>query len=329
MTSSHSLRWGVLSTARITDKLQSQTEGEMNWFAVASRDSKRAAKHAKKHGYERSYGSYEELLADPDVDAIYIPLPNGMHVPWSIKALEAGKHVLCEKPLTWAVTEADRAFDVADREGRILAEAFMWRHHPQVAKARALVADGAIGELHQLRASHTFHLNDLADVRLQRDLEGGALQDLGCYCISAVRTLGGSEPERVYGEAEMTKDGVDLTFSATLRFPGDVLAVIDCSFAGGPRTERVEAVGNLGTVALNDPWHAVKPIVELITEDGVEEIDCGQPYSNYLLEMQDFEAAVAGEKEPLLGRADAVAQASVIEALYASADRKEAVWLKD
>jgi predicted dehydrogenase len=127
----------------------------------------------------------------------------------------------------------------------------------------------------------------------------------------------------------MTEGGVDLTFSGTLRMPGDVLAVIDCSFAGGPRTERLEAIGTLGTIALNDPWHAVKPIVELITEDGTEEIDCGQPYSNYLLEMQDFEAAVAGEKEPLLGREDAVAQARVIDALYASADKKEPVWLKD
>jgi predicted dehydrogenase len=318
----------VLSTARITDKLQAQTEGKINWFAVASRDEKRAKKHAKAHGYERSYGSYEELLADPDVDAIYNPLPNGLHVPWSVKALRAGKHVLCEKPLTWAPSAADHAFDIAERKGRVLAEAFMWRHHPQVAKARELIAGGAIGELHQLRAAHTFYLDDPDDVRLRLELEGGALQDLGCYCISAARTLSGAEPERVYGEAQMT-GGVDLTFSATLRFPGDVLAVIDCSFAGGPRTERVEAIGTLGTVALNDPWHAVRPVVELITEKGVEEIDCGQPYSNYLLEMKDFEAAVAGEKAPLLGRDDAVAQARVIEALYASADRKEPVWLRN
>jgi xylose dehydrogenase (NAD/NADP) len=324
-----SLKWGVLSTARITDKLQEQTNGEMNWFAVASRNKGRAQKHAKSHGYERAYGSYEELLADPDVDAIYNPLPNGMHLPWSIKAIEAGKHVLCEKPLTWSPIAAQRAFDIAEREGRILAEAFMWRHHPQVAKARELITGGKIGDLHQLRASHTFHLTDPGDVRLQEYLEGGSLQDLGCYCVSAVRTLSGAEPERVYGEAEMTDGGVDLTFSGTLRMPGDVLAVIDCSFAGGPRTERVEAVGNLGTVVLNDPWHAVKPVVELITESGTEEFDCGQPYSNYLLEMQNFEAAVAGAAEPLLGRDDALAQATTIEALYASAEKKEPVWLKD
>lgn len=324
-----SLRWGVLSTARITDKLQSQTEGKMNWFAVASRDAARAAQHAKEHGYERSYGSYEALLADPDVDAIYNPLPNGLHVPWSIKALEAGKHVLCEKPLTWSVKEAGMVFDLAEGQGKLLAEAFMWRHHPQVAKARELIATGKIGDLHQLRASHSFYLDDPSDVRLQLELEGGALQDLGCYCISGVRTLGGAEPERVYGEAQMTDGGVDLTFSATLRMPGDVLAVIDCSFAGGPRTERLEAVGTLGTIALNDPWHAVEPIVELITESGAEEFDCGQPYSNYLLEMRNFEAAVASEDKPLLGREDAVAQARVLEALYASARQKEPVWLKD
>ena len=146
------LRWGILSTANITDKLlDSGTDQE--FVAVGSRDGARAEAYAREKGIARAHGSYEALLADPDVDAIYNPLPNSMHVEWSIRALEAGKHVLCEKPLTRHPEDVDRVFDVAEREGRVLAEAFMWRHHPQVARARELLDSGAIGDLRVIRAA--------------------------------------------------------------------------------------------------------------------------------------------------------------------------------
>jgi D-xylose 1-dehydrogenase (NADP+, D-xylono-1,5-lactone-forming) len=313
------LRWGILSTANITDKLlDSGTDQE--FVAVASRDGARAEAYAREKGIARAHGSYEALLADPDVDAIYNPLPNALHVEWSIRALEAGKHVLCEKPLSRRPEDVDRAFDVAEREGRILAEAFMWRHHPQVARARELLDGGAIGDLRIIRAHFAFKAADPDDIRLQADLDGGGLMDVGCYCVSGCRTLAGAEPERAWAELAPGGHGVDVALAATLRFPGDVLAHLDCglSYPGG---SSLAAAGTEGSFALADPWHGNAAVIELRCADGsVERIDAG-PANSYALELADFEAAVRGEGSPLLGRDDALGQARTIAALYTSAER--------
>ena len=312
------LRWGVLSTANITDKLlDSGTDQE--FVAVGSRDLGRAQAFASEHGIARAHGSYEELLADPEVDAIYNPLPNSLHVEWSIKALEAGKHVLCEKPMSRHPDEVDRAFDVAEREGRVLEEAFMWRHHPQVARTRELIAAGDIGDLRVIRAAFAFVAADPNDIRLQADLDGGGLMDVGCYCVSGCRTLASAEPVRGYAEYIPGGIGVDVALAATLRFPGDVVAHFDCgvSYLGG---DQLEAVGSEGSVFLDDPWHGREAVIELRRNGLVERIETG-PANSYALELADFEAAVRGEDPPLLTRADAVAQARAIEALYTSAER--------
>jgi len=313
------LRWGILSTANITDKLlDSGTDQE--FVAVGSRDGTRAEAYAREKGIARAHGSYEALLADPDVDAIYNPLPNALHVEWSIRALEAGKHVLCEKPLSRRPEDVDRAFDVAEREGRVLAEAFMWRHHPQVARARELLDGGAIGDLRIIRAHFAFPVADPDDIRLQPSLDGGGLMDVGCYCVSGCRTLAGAEPERAWAEAVPGGHGVDVALAATLRFPGDVLAHLDCglSYPGG---SRLAAAGTEGSFALADPWHGNDAVIELRRADGsVERIDAG-PANSYALELADFEAAVRGERPPLLGRDDALGQARTIAALYTSAER--------
>jgi D-xylose 1-dehydrogenase (NADP+, D-xylono-1,5-lactone-forming) len=313
------LRWGILSTANITDKLLgSGTDQE--FVAVGSRDAARAEAHAREKGIARAHGSYEALLADPDVDAIYNPLPNALHVEWSIRALEAGKHVLCEKPLSRRPEDVDRAFDVAEREGRVLAEAFMWRHHPQVARARELLDGGAIGDLRIIRAHFAFVAADPEDIRLQPSLDGGGLMDVGCYCVSGCRTLAGAEPERAWAELVPGGHGVDVALAATLRFPGDVLAHFDCgvSYPGG---SLLAAAGTEGSFALADPWHGNDAVIELRRADGsVERIDAG-PANSYALELADFEAAVRGERPPLLGRADALGQARTIAALYTSAER--------
>ena len=313
------LRWGILSTANITDKLlDSGTDQE--FVAVGSRDGARAEAYAREKGIARAHGSYEALLADPDVDAIYNPLPNALHVEWSIRALEAGKHVLCEKPLSRRPDEVDRAFDVAEREGRVLAEAFMWRHHPQVARARELLDGGAIGDLRVIRTHFAFRAADPDDIRLQAELDGGGLMDVGCYCVSGCRTLAGAEPERAYGELVSGGHGVDVSLAATLRFPGDVLAHLDCglSYPGG---SLLAAAGTEGSFALADPWHGNDAVIELRRADGsVERIDAG-PANSYALELADFEAAVRGESSPLLGRDDALGQARTIAALYTSAER--------
>jgi D-xylose 1-dehydrogenase (NADP+, D-xylono-1,5-lactone-forming) len=315
------LRWGILSTANITDKLlDSGTDQE--FVAVGSRDGARAEAYAREKGIARAHGSYEALLADPDVDAIYNPLPNSLHVEWSIRALEAGKHVLCEKPLTRHPDDVDRVFDVAEREGRVLAEAFMWRHHPQVARAGELMESGAIGDLRVIRSAFGYHhRGDPDDIRLQASLDGGGLMDVGCYCVSGCRTLAGAEPERASADyVPGGHGGVDVSLVASLRFPGDVLAHFDCglTYTGGGA---LEAVGTEGSFVLTDPWHGNEAIIELRLGDGsVERIETG-PANSYALELADFEAAARGEHAPLLGRDDALGQARTIAALYTSAER--------
>jgi predicted dehydrogenase len=313
-----SLKIGVLSTAAITDALLHSGSGQ-EFAAVGSRNLDRARAWAAERGVERAYGSYEELLADPDLDAIYNPLPNGMHVDWSIRALEAGKHVLCEKPMSRHPEEVERAFDAAEREGLVLVEAFMWRHHPQLRRTRELIGEGRIGELRAIRAGFAFTAADPDDIRLSAALDGGGLMDVGCYCVSGCRALAGAEPERVYAEQILGGGGVDVAMSATLRFPGDVLASFDCglSYQGG---DHLEAVGSEGSVFLDDPWHGREAVIELRRGGSSERIETG-PAASYALELADFEAAVRGEREPLLGRADAVGQARTIAALYESAER--------
>ena len=314
-----SLRWGVLSTATITNKLL-ESGHDQEFVAVGSRDLARAEAFAADKGLARAHGSYEDLLADPDVDAIYNPLPNSLHLEWSIRALEAGKHVLCEKPMSRYPDDVVRAFDVAEHQSLILAEAFMWRHHPQLARAREMLATGEIGELRIIRAAFAHLAADPDDIRLQADLDGGGLMDVGCYCVSGCRALTGAEPERVYAEAiPGGHGGVDIALTATLRFPGDVLAHFDCgvSYSGG---DQLEAVGTEGSLFMDDPWHGREAVIEVRRNGAVERIETG-PANSYALELADFEAAVRGERAPLLGRDDALGQARTISALYTSAER--------
>jgi D-xylose 1-dehydrogenase (NADP+, D-xylono-1,5-lactone-forming) len=254
------LRLGLLSTANINLKLLGgvrAAEG-VEAVAVASRDAGRAEAFAAEHGLGRAHGSYEALLADPEVDAVYIPLPNSLHVPWSIRALQAGKHVLCEKPLTRRPEEAQAAFDAADQAGLMLAEGFMWRHHEQARRLRELVRDRVVGNVRLLRAAFSFFALDRSgDVRLQKELDGGGLMDVGCYCVSAMRLLAG-EPERVSARQVIGGDGVDVRLAATLAFPGGVLGSFDCGLDMADRSE-LEVIGDHGSLFLPDPWHSREP----------------------------------------------------------------------
>ena len=245
---------------------------------------------------------------------MYISLPNGMHHEWTLKAIEAGKHVLVEKPYSRRSAEAEEAWDAADRAGVVVMEAFMWRHHPQAAKAKAVVESGAIGRLRDIRTTFSFQLRDLSNIRMAPDLDGGALMDVGCYCVSGARLLGG-EPERVYGEQVLGPTGVDVDFYGTLRFPDDVVAQFDASFTL-PKRQRLEAVGEEGTLVLEAPWRSDWGGGVLVNGERVD-VPAADPYA---LELENLAAAIAGEAEPLLGRDDAVAQARVIEALYRSAE---------
>jgi D-xylose 1-dehydrogenase (NADP+, D-xylono-1,5-lactone-forming) len=279
--------------------------------AVGSRSAATGEAYARANGISRSHASYEALLADPDVDAIYIPLPNALHHPWTMRAIEAGKHVLCEKPYTRHPEEVELAWDAAAAAGVVLMEAFMWRHTPQAAKLVELA--GQIGELIHVRSTFSHRLKDEADIRVSAALEGGSLMDVGCYCISGARLIAGEEPELVFGEQVTTADGVDRRFSGYLRFPSGLVATFHSGFDSF--SESLEVTGRDGTVLLPDPWHSLQGLLLL---DGDEvRVEAINPYQ---CELEDMAAAIRGEKEPRLGRADAMGQARTIEALYRSAE---------
>ncbi|MDQ2982922.1 MAG: Gfo/Idh/MocA family oxidoreductase [Actinomycetota bacterium] len=314
--------WGLLSTARINEfVLDAARESEQaEVVAVASRDAARAEAYAREHGIPRAHASYESLLEDPGIDAVYISLPNSLHVPWTIRALEAGKHVLCEKPLSRRPEDVERAFDLADSSGLVLSEGFMWRHHPQTKRLAELVAGGTIGRLRLVRAAFTFQLASAYgedDTRFKPELDGGGLMDLGCYCVSAIRLLAG-EPERAKGEQVIGGDGVDVCFAATLRCPDHVLGELDCSFILPSRTA-LEAVGEAGALFVAEPWHPGSSGIELRRDDADPERIAVEPANSYRLELENVGAAIRGEAPLLLGREDALGQARAIDALYRSA----------
>jgi predicted dehydrogenase len=314
------VKWGILSTADINRRVLpgATSSPQVELVAVGSRDKARADAFAKHWEIPRAYGSYEELLADPEVEALYIPLPNTLHVEWSIKAMEAGKHVLCEKPFDRNPENVVRAFDASERTGMLLTEAFMYRHSPQTARLRELVASGAIGELRLIRSCFSYSLYDADNIRLRTEVEGGALMDVGCYCVSGSRLLAG-EPDRVHGEAWYGPTGTDWVFTGVLHFPNDVVATFDCGTAL-PNRDELEAIGSEGSLFLDDPWHCRRPGIELRRDDSVEriEVEFEDPYK---LEFENLGHAIRGEAELLLGRDDAIAQATTIQALHDDARR--------
>src|SRR6476659_2933595 len=318
------VKWGILSTADINKKLlagAAETD-DVEVVAVGSRTHERAEEFAQEWDIPRAYGTYEALPADPDVEAIYLPLANTMHSEWSIKAMEAGKHVLCEKPFSRHIGDVERAFAAADATGMHLSEAFMYRHHPQTARLAEIVASGAIGELRVIRSVFSYSLYDADNIRLRPDVEGGALMDVGCYCISGARLLGG-EPESVVGAAHIGSSGTDWVFAGMMRFPGDVVALFDCG-TSLPNRDELEAIGTEGSLFLDDPWHCGTPVIELRRNDSVERIEI-EPANPYRLELEDLNAAIRGERSPLLGREDAMGQVRAIDALFRSHEAGGAV----
>jgi xylose dehydrogenase (NAD/NADP) len=315
---SNPVKWGIISTADINRKVipGAHASPKVDLVAVASRDQARAEEYAEQWEIPRAFGSYEALLADPEVEAVYISLPNTMHCEWSIKSLEAGKHVLCEKPMSRHTNEVEQAFDAAEKAGRLLSEAFMYRHNPQTKRLKKLVDDGAIGELRLVRSAFSYGLYDEDNIRLRTDVEGGALMDVGCYNVSGSRLFGG-EPEAAFGEAWFGPTGTDWVFTGTLRFPGDVVATFDCGTAMSERDE-LEAVGSEGSLFADDPWHCNEPVIELRRGGEVERIEIEREDS-YRLELEDLSDAIRNGGQPLLGRADAVGQARTLEALHESA----------
>jgi predicted dehydrogenase len=324
------LRWGVLSTAAIGLKkvIPAMQLGQYTTVtAIASRDLARAREAAAEAGIEKAYGSYEELLADPEVDAIYNPLPNQLHVPWTIQAAEAGKHVLCEKPLSMTLAEARTLVPIRDRTGVKIGEAFMIRSYTQWRRVRELLDQGRIGQLRSVAAVFSYFNTDAANIRNQVESGGGALYDIGCYCIHASRLGFGGPPTRVVGVIE--RDPVfatDRLTSALLDFPGGQ-AVFSCSTQMIPY-QRVQFLGTRGRIEVEIPFNAPKdrPTRIFIDETGdifgagivTEEFPTADQYT---MQGDAFSKAVLEGGEVPVPLEDAIANMAVIEAVFKSAEK--------
>ena len=322
--------WGILSTAnigikRVIPAIQAGQRGVV--LGIASRDSAKAAQSAARFGIPRSYGSYDELLADPAIEAIYNPLPNHLHVEWTVKALDAGKHVLCEKPIALNAAEAQAMVAARDRSGRRVIEAFMVRHHPQWHRVRALVREGRIGTVRTLQSAFAFSMVDPNNVRNRPEYGGGALYDVGCYPIVTARYVFGAEPERVIALVDRDpKLGVDQVTSGMLAFPGGGQLVFSSAFQLA-FYQRVVILGTKGRIELPVPFtHPIGQASRIIIDSGegsdgssavVEPFDF---VDQYMLQCDAAASAFRNEVTQEFPIEDAIANMRVIDALYRSAE---------
>jgi len=322
------VRWGILSTAnigrkRVVPAMQLASNGVVT--AVASRDQSKAQAFADELGIPKAYGSYEELIADPDIDAIYNPLPNSLHHEWSVKCAEAGKPTLCEKPLASNAGEAQAIVDAFASRGVLFAEAFMWRFHPQSVRVKALIDSGAIGTLRMLTAAFSFSISNEDDIRLSHELAGGSLMDVGCYCINAMRLMTGEEPHSVRAFGRIgARSQVDETLTGILEFPGGALGHFDCSLRAQHR-HMIEIRGTEGRIAVDESfvmppdrattirmWQSAGGGTDVYTEITVP------PANSYTIMAEDFADALLNNRPPRYAPQDAVSNMKVIDALLAS-----------
>jgi len=324
------IRWGILSTAKIgvvkvIPAMKKSGNGEVT--AIASRTLAKARNAASQLGIPKAYGSYEELLSDPDIDAVYNPLPNHLHVPWSLKALEAGKHVLCEKPVAMNAAEATALIRAAASHPSLkVMEAFMYRLHPQWIKAKSLTDQGTIGRLRTVHSFFSYYNIDPENIRNKADIGGGGLMDIGCYCISLSRFLFGKEPSRVSGMVEndpMT--ATDVLTSGMLDF-GEGSATFTCATQLIPY-QRVTIFGTEGRIEIEIPFNAPPDKTTrlwLHDKTGIQEY-LFDPCDQYTVQAEEFAKAII-EKTPVpTGLEDAVANMKVIDAILKSAESQRCV----
>lgn len=317
------VKWGVISTANIGRKavipaIQASNNGEM--VAVASRDLKKAQEFAGELDIPRFYSSYEGLFEDVDIDAVYNPLPNNMHREWTIKAAQAGKHILCEKPLAMDVRECQEMEDAARSNGVKLMEAFMYRFHPRTERVLELVRAGELGQIQMINAAFTFRLENLENIRFRPELGGGSLMDVGCYCVNVIRTIAENEPVEVQAFARWSVTGVDERLVGSLRFENGLLAQFDCALT----MEQRQFYQVAGTDAFLDVGAAYLPgkgINQILVKRGREEdvtytLDGADEYQ---LMVEHFADCVLNDTPVRYAPSEAAANMQVIEALYRSA----------
>ncbi len=316
--------WGFLSTASINDHVYPAFAALecAELLAVASRDLARAAYYAKSRGIPRAYGSYETLLDDPEIEAVYVSLPNALHYEWAARALEGGKAVLCEKPLTTTAAQAVDLFDRAERLGCVLMEAFMYLHHPQTRAVCELVRRGALGEVQTVHAWLSCTAERERDIRLDPTLGGGALRDLGCYCISFPRLLTGEEPSFAAACQFVATSGVDERTSGLLMFPSGVSALFDVSLRA-PLSQGLTIVGSEGILEVPMPWHPHRsPQAITIRRDGGEREEFPCPGRDcYELEIENLSLALRGESSPAVTREHTIGNLRVMELIESRAIR--------
>ena len=315
------LRWGLLSTAKINQALIPPLRSSKRNIltAVASRSQETADAYAKENKIERAFGSYEAMLADPEIDVVYNSLPNHLHAEWTIKAVEAGKHVLVEKPIALSVAEVEAIEAAAQKHGRVVAEAFMYRHHPQTLEVIDMAQSGKLGKIKMIRGGFGFQMTRDGNYRLDPSQGGGALWDVGCYPLSYARAVLGAEPIEVFGWQVTSASGIDELFVAQLRFPDDVYAQFDCSFAL-PFYVRMEIHGSLGRLNIPTPFRTGENEQIVFTRpDGVTETThfTGQPL--YSGEVEDMADAILLGKAPRVSLLDSRANVAAIVALLESA----------
>jgi predicted dehydrogenase len=298
-------------------------DGEVRAEAVAARDAARAGDFARRHGIPRSMGTYQELVEDKGIDAIYNALPNSLHAEWSIRALQAGKHVLCEKPMACNAPEAQRMAEAADRAGRLLVEAFHYRYHPLVLRMKEIVAGGELGELRHIEAHFCVPLWNSSDIRYRYELGGGATMDLGCYCINLIRFLAGAEPEVTGARALLASPQIDRFMEADFRFPAGATARMTCSLWSRVllRT-RALARGTKGELRVWLPFQPHFSRRLAVRGQGGRRVEWFSREPSYVWQLRAFAAAARGRASILTTAADAVANMRVMDAVYAEAGLK-------
>jgi len=325
------LRWGILGCAAIADRavipaIQASETGEL--VGIASRNEEKAKAKAEQFGIPKSYGSYEALLADPEIDAVYIPLPNHLHKEWTIAAAKAGKHILCEKPLAMDAAEAQEMVDYCREAGVHLAEAFMYRHHPRVARVKEILASGEIGELRAIRGVFTYNgAANKSDIRQVKAWGGGGIYDVGVYPLSAARWITGAEPEAVTVHALFSPehDNVDMMASGLVEFKGGVALTFDCGMWATFRNE-LEIVGTEGAIVLKPAFLPNKEndVIE-ITSGGKTRIEGPYGVDAYVAQSDQFARVVRGQEEPAFAAQDAVENLKLVDACLESARKRQRI----
>ncbi len=317
------VRIGILGAAKIAASAMvrpARDVDEVDVVAIAARDPERAQRYAGKHGIARVHSSYEALIADPELDAVYNPLPNGLHAAWTLRAIAAGKHVLCEKPFTANAAEAREVADAAAKAGVVVTEAFHYRYHPLAERMRGIAHGGELGTVREIRTSMCFPLPKFSDIRYDYDLAGGAMMDCGCYALHCLRLLGTGDPEVVSATALLRSPTVDRAMSAQLRFPDGVRGQIECSMWSRKVLKMTAtAVGDRGTLHV---FNFVAPHFYnrlSLTVDGHTTRERVRGEATYTTQLRGFAASVLRGEPSLTPAEDAVTTMRIIDEVYTAA----------